>query len=254
MLNIFCWCSALTSIIIPNSVTSIGDGAFFYCSRLTSITIPNSITNIGIAMFQGCTSLKFVNIPNSVMKIDERAFYNCSGLNSITIPNSVTSIGNSAFFECSSLNSVTIPNSVTSIGMNAFAKCCGLTSINIPNNVTYIGSGAFFECSGLTSVISNMENPCSITLGCFYDDVYNYSTLYVPIGTIDKYKTTDYWSRFVHIEEGLPSGINAINRVEGGSLHELKRYDVKGNSLNSPQKGLNIIRMSDGSTKKLLIK
>lgn len=99
-----------------------------------------------------------------------------------------------------------------------------------------------------------MENPCSINSGCFNDDVYNNSTLYVPYGTIDKYKSTNYWNKFVHIEEDAPSGIKTINRTEEGSSHELDRYDVRGNRLYTPQKGINIIRMSDGTTKKLMIK
>ena len=112
--------------IIPNSVTYIGNDAFFRCESLTSIKIPNSVTNIG----------------NS-------AFDNCSSLNSINIPNSVTNIGNSAFSRCSSLNSINIPNSVTNIGDYAFDNCSSLTSINIPNSVTYIGYKAFWKCNNL---------------------------------------------------------------------------------------------------------
>ncbi|MBR3939540.1 MAG: leucine-rich repeat domain-containing protein, partial [Bacteroidales bacterium] len=106
-------CSGLTSVTIPNSVTSIGEYAFYNCSGLTSVTIPNSVTSIGESAFRGCSGLTSVTIPNSVTTIGERAFYNCSGLTSVTIGNSVTSIGNSAFSGCSGLTSVTIPNSVT---------------------------------------------------------------------------------------------------------------------------------------------
>ncbi len=145
-------CSGLTSVTIPNSVTSIGEYAFYNCSGLTSVTIPNSVTSIGESAFRGCSGLTSVTIPNSVTTIGERAFYNCSGLTSVTIGNSVTSIGNSAFSGCSGLTSVTIPNSVTSIGSSAFSDCSGLTSVTIPNSVTSIGNYAFSSCSGLTSV------------------------------------------------------------------------------------------------------
>ena len=145
-------CSGLTSVTIPNSVTSIGEYAFYNCSGLTSVTIPNSVTSIGESAFRGCSGLTSVTIPNSVTTIGERAFYNCSGLTSVTIGNSVTSIGNSAFSGCSGLTSVTIPNSVTSIGSSAFQYCSGLTSVTIPNSVTTIGGAAFQYCSGLTSV------------------------------------------------------------------------------------------------------
>ena len=145
-------CSSLTSVSIPNSVTSIDDWAFGNCSSLTSVTIPNSITSIGNSVFDSCVNLTSVNIPNSVTSIGEQAFLDCSSLTSITIPNSVTSIGNRAFRNCTSLTSVNIGNSVTSIGELAFYDCSSLTSIDIPNSVTSIGDFAFNLCESLTSV------------------------------------------------------------------------------------------------------
>ena len=140
----------IKDLVIPNSVTSIGDYAFSYCTSLTSVTIPNSVTSIGRKAFSN-TSLTSITIPNSVTSIEEGTFYHCTSLTSITIPNSVTSIGGYAFQYCSSLTSVTIPNSVTSIGRNAFYDT-SLTSITIPNSVTSIGDKAFAYCSSLTSV------------------------------------------------------------------------------------------------------
>ena len=148
----FSGCTGLASVTIPNSVTSIGNYAFDWCSGLTSVTIGNSVTSIAYRAFRGCTGLTSVTIPNSVTSIGEHAFYGCSGLTSLTIPNSVTSIGEHAFYGCSGLTSVTIPNSVTSIGGSAFSNCSGLTSVTIPNSVTSIGSSAFSGCTGLTSV------------------------------------------------------------------------------------------------------
>ena len=195
----FSSCSGLTSITIPNSVTSIGVGAFS-CSGLTSIkvesgntkydsrdncnaiietasntllagcqntTIPNSVTSIGDCAFSSCSGLTSIIIPNSVTSIGGYAFTGCSGLTSITIPNSVTSIGNKAFSNCSGLTSVTIGNSVTSIGQEAFWGCSGLTSITIPNSVTSIGSGAFYWCSGLISV-TIPNSLTSIGMDAFY--------------------------------------------------------------------------------------
>ena len=202
----FSGCSSLTSLNIPNSVTSIANLAFSYCSSLTSVTIPNSVTYIGNQAFRGCSSLTSLTIPNSVTHIGYSAFYGCSSLTSLTIPNSVTSIEHYTFYGCSCLTSVTIPNSVTSIGQNAFYGCSSLTSVTIPNSVTSIGEGAFNGCSSLTSFISKMENPCKIPSNCFSQDVFYNSTLYVPEGTTEKYKTTSYWNKFLFIEEGDPSG------------------------------------------------
>ena len=142
----------VTNLVIPNSVTSIGDRAFYGCSGLISITIPNSVTSIGKNAFDNCTGLTSITIPNSVTSIGDGAFDNCTGLTSIAIPNSITSIGNSVFSGCTGLTSVTIGNGVTSIEGSAFRGCADLTSVTIPNSVTSIGARAFSGCSGLTAV------------------------------------------------------------------------------------------------------
>ena len=145
-------CKGLTSITIPNSVTSIGGSAFRGCTGLTSITIPNSVTSIGDHAFYGCRGLTSITIPDSVTSIGSSAFWYCSGLTSVTISNSVTSIDEGAFRDCSGLTSVVIPDSVTSIGYEAFDGCSGLTSIIIPDSVTSIGARVFLGCSGLKKV------------------------------------------------------------------------------------------------------
>ena len=206
----FFGCSGLTSVTIPNSVTYIGLYTFYGCSGLTSITIPNSVTSIGVEAFAGCSGLTSVTIPNSVTSIGDAAFERCSGLTSITIPNSVTSIGKYAFQYCSGLTSITIPNSVTSIGDEAFYGCSGLTSVTIPNSVTSIEDEAF-NGEDIPTVISLIENPFTIigktsSYRTFSQNTFNNATLYVPKGTIDKYKATDGWKDFLFIEEGTGGG------------------------------------------------
>lgn len=220
-------CSGLTSITIPNSVTSIGEGAFFY-SGLTSITIPNSVTSVGGSAFSGTPWLNnqpdgvvyagkvaytyigimpantIIELLDGTSAIAESAFSYYSGLTSITIPNSVTSIGGCAFYECSGLASITIPNSVTSIGNYAFAGCSSLTSVTIPNSVTSIGDCAFYNCSGLTEVISEIEEPFSISTYVFDDSTYGTAILYVPAGTVAAYKATSGWNNFTNILELNP--------------------------------------------------
>jgi hypothetical protein len=147
----FYGCSSLTSITIPNSVTTIGDEVFWSCDNLTSVTIGSGVTSIGGSVFGRCDSLTAITIPNTVTSIGNNAFESCTSLTSVTIPNSVTSIGNNAFSSCTSLTSVTIGNSVTSIGEGAFYKT-SLTSVTIPNSVTSIGINAFSSCTSLTSV------------------------------------------------------------------------------------------------------
>ena len=145
-------CESLHSVTIPGSVTSICGSAFFGCKSLKSVTIPDSVTSIGDDAFHDCSSLQSVTIPDSVKSIGRSVFSSCYSLHSVTIPDSVTSIGDSAFYDCTSLHSVTIPDSVTSIGDWAFSECSSLQSITIPDSVTSIGYSAFYGCSSLQSV------------------------------------------------------------------------------------------------------
>ena len=156
----FLGCQRLTSINIPNSVTSIGEWAFAGCSRLYSINIPSRITKIENGTFSGCSRLTAINLPSALDSIgskefdsyDKGVFENCTRLTSINIPNGVRLVGKNTFKGCNELTYINIPNSVTCIGKSAFSGCSGLTSINIPSGVTSIGNSAFYDCKGLTSI------------------------------------------------------------------------------------------------------
>jgi hypothetical protein len=147
-------CNSLKTITIPKSVITIGFTAFGKCSSLETITIPIGVTSIGDYAFYNCESLKTINIPAGVTRISDYAFSGCTSLTSISIPIGVTSIGPEAFYECSSLETITIPSSVTSIDDFAFYGCTSLTSITIPtaSQLKSIGSNAFSGCSSLTTI------------------------------------------------------------------------------------------------------
>ena len=141
---------ALASLTIPNSVTSIGASAFSGLSSMTELTISNSLTSISASAFSVDSSLETLSIPNSVISIGDAAFFNTTSLTSLYIPNSVISIGDYAFLFTTSLTTLIIPNSVTSIGGAAFASATSLTTLTIPNSVTSIGAGAFSSTTSLT--------------------------------------------------------------------------------------------------------
>lgn len=159
-------------------------------------------------------------------------------------------IGDYAFSGCRSLTNLTLPSSVTEIDYKAFAGCSGLISLTLPSSVTEIGWCAFSGCSGLTSIYVSRESPASIETSTFEDANTEKCILYVPKGTYDDYRFT-YWGIFANIVEYDPTGINHI--TTSGDAKEISRYAADGQRLEVPAKGLNIVKYSDGSVKKVVV-
>ena len=156
-------CRNLTSIIIPDSVTSIGSYAFFRCIGLVNVIIPDGLTRIRESAFESCTSLASITIPDSMTSIGYYAFSDCTSLTDVTIPDSMTRIEEGTFSRCASLTSVTIPDSVVNIERYAFESCTSLTTITIPDSVTSLGYGLFNRCTSLTEIIVGSNNPSYAT-------------------------------------------------------------------------------------------
>ena len=204
-------------------------------------------------VFYGCSGLTSLTIPSSVTKIGDYAFYGCSGLTSLTIPSSVTKIGDCAFCDCSGLTSLTIPSSVTKIGYCAFYGCSGLTSLTIPSSVTFIGNGAFKDCSGLTSIYvsqGELSDWWFLTADVFEGCDAKKCTVYVPKGTYDDYRESEF-GYFEKIVELHAAGIDKV--TTSTDAKEVSRYSVNGQRLSAPVKGLNIVKYSDGSVKKVAV-
>ncbi len=273
-------CTGLTSVIIGESVTSIGYNVFYNCTRLTEIVIPNSVTSIGDHAFYNCYGLTEIVIPNSVTSIGEKAFYKCSGLTSLTIGNSVTKIDNNAFYNCSGLievnfNAKTCASAGSSILYGAFYGCSNisifnfgdnvtiipsylcyklreLTSVTIPESVTKIGDQAFYYCSGMKSITSLNLEPPSCGSNVFYDVSSKNCVLYVPYGSIGAYATTSPWSSFYNIIEIEVDAIADI--TTNGNAKATGYYTTDGKQVPTLQRGINIIRYSDGTAKKISVK
>ena len=190
----------------------------------------------------------FRSTPNNC--IGENAFVFCSGLTSIILPSGVTSIGGAAFMDCSGFTSLTIPSGVTEIGASTFRGCSGLTSLTLPSSVTSIGKSAFEGCSGLTSIYVYPEKVPILRKDTFSGCDAKNCTVYVPTGTYDDYWLSDF-GYFENIVEFDATGIDKVTTSNGAK--ELSRYSVNGQRLSAPAKGLNIVKYSDGSVKKVAV-
>ena len=245
-------CSGLTSLTLPAGITSIGNYAFKGCSGLTSLTLPAGITYIGYEAFRGCSGLTSLTLPAGITSIGSYAFKGCSGLTSLTLPDGITEIGTSAFEGCSGLTSLTLPDGITEIGTSAFEGCSGLTSLTLPASITGIGYGAFYGCSGLTSIYVYAEKVPKIDRYAFERFDAKKCTLYVPMGTYDDYWLSDFGYYFENIVEFDATGIDKT--TISTDVEEVTRYSVNGQRLSAPTKGLNIVKYSDGSVKKVVVR
>ena len=246
----FYGCSGLTSLNLPAGITSIGYGAFEGCSGLTSLTLPDGITSIYDNTFSGCSGLASLTLPVGITSIYSRAFKDCSGLTSLTLPAGITYIGGEAFYGCSGLTSINLPLSISYIYGGAFQGCSGLTSINLPASITEIGEDAFKDCSGLTSIYVYAEKVPGIGSDAFKGCDAKKCTVYVPKGTYDDYCLSEF-RYFENIVEFEATGIDKT--TTSTDAKEVSRYSVNGQRLVSPTKGLNIVKYSDGSVKKVVV-
>ena len=213
---------------VYTSNDEIGEYAFAYCSGLTSLTLPVGITSIGYD-----------------------AFAYCSGLTSLTLPAGITSIGEYAFSRCSGLTSLTLPAGITSIDKYAFSGCSRLTSLTLPAGITSIGEFAFSYCSGLTSIYVYAEKVPRIGRYAFEGCASRKCTLYVPKGTYDNYRLSEL-GYFENIVEFDATGIDKT--TTSTDVEEVSRYSLNGQRLAVPVKGLNIVKYSDGTVRKVVVK
>lgn len=312
--------SPLSSITLPQNLTSIDDNAFNGCSGLRDISIPSGVTSIGKGAFKGC-GLKEFTLPKQVNEITDEMFFNCSlqhiylhdglksignyafaisALKEITIPNSVAYIGdncfqgcgglekavissdyiaeipNEAFADCNALHTIKLPANLERIGERAFIGTWRLGTkegLTIPSKVKEIGAEAFYKSlfdavdivlpASLTNIYSAFEGSGARVIHCYMPEplpLNGFSfggggslsncKLYVPKGCANKYRNAEVWRDF-DIEEMEVTGIGSA--TNDSTVTEEARYDANGNLLAAPAKGLNIVRYSDGTVKKIMV-
>lgn len=194
-------CKVLESISLPEGLKTIGMNAFFECRALTSLELPTTLESIGSHAFGYCVSLTNLVLPESVKEIGVGTFTDNLKMESITIPSQITTIPTSMFSGCVALKSVSLHENVTEIGATAFSNCKSLEEIVIPRAVTSIARHAFSECKALTKIYCKPTTPPTNADSILHGGSED-AQIYVPMESVDAYKTAEYWIDYADIIVG----------------------------------------------------
>ena len=268
-------CSSLESIDLPLGLNSLGYCCFRDCSSLTNIYLPLGLTTLGgnstpedtdmgsgpvdetesvrflHGCFSGCSSLTSINLPSGITSLGGDCFSGCRILTNINLPSGITSLGDNCFFGCRSLTSIKLPSGITSLGDRCFRDCSSLTSVSLPSGINSLGEYCFLGCKGLASIYMYAEKLPTMGNMVFENCDADNCTLYVPKGTIDMYRQSDF-GYFKNIVELDATGIN--NPAASTNLKEVYRYTTNGRRLLTPTKGVNVVKYNNGSVKKVFVK
>ena len=203
--NCFEKCNNLISVKLPDNITSLGDNTFSSCSKLSSIKLPDTLTSLGEFCLAFCNITK-LTLPNSITTIGQDCFYSCSNLETVTLPQNITNLPAACFKDCKELSEITLHEGITSLGQSCFAGCSSLTSIKLPKSINKItGSmfnGCFENCSNLSEVTCLWNNLDDIDVAnCTFNNIFSEARLYIPKGTTEIYKAKEPWSNFKYIIE-----------------------------------------------------
>lgn len=249
--HLFLYDAEIKDLIVPDNVKSIGYAAFRGCRGLTSVTIPDNVTFIGKFAFENCANMANITIPNGLTVIRERTFCGCHSLSSVTIPEKTTSIEYGAFWDCTNLTSITIPDNVISIGERAFAACENVVSVELGKGVKKVYEGAFGSCPKLENVYCYAVEAPTASILAFNDSYIEYATLHVPSSALESYKATAPWRTFGTIIALTEE--SAINSVPVEMVTKTTCYTIGGQLTNAQNKGIRIVKTSDGTAKKVII-
>lgn len=246
----------LNDLTIPATVSKVGSRAFHGYVGLKSVSFSSSVTAIGDYAFYGCKGLVSAKLPDTITELGTQAFYECSSLSDLTLSSGLATIKDKTFCGCSSLTTLSIPDAVTEIGTAAFRDCTNIKSIYIGSGLKIIGHNAFQSCSELTDVycwavaspkITGFYKDYSLP---FYNSHIEYATLHVPEASISDYQSNDVWKGFGHIV-ALTSEDTGINSTSTVDNEVVATYSLHGRPVKSQTHGVNIVRMRNGTTKKV---
>ncbi len=245
-------CRGLKSITLPDSVKQFGKERMFKgCYLLQSVELPKGVTEIGRETFQDCWSLASASLPEGVKTIKEDAFSKCGKLKTINSPSTLSTIEERAFYLCTSLDSIDL-SMLNKIKSKAFAYCSNLRAVSLPIATKWLyGDYMFKNCTGLKRIYNPQKMPKDIDPNVFEGVNQGECELYVPLESVELYKIAPVWSKF--IVKGMDmSGIDDVP-ADQPTITPVARYNLQGSRLSGPQQGINIVRYSDGTTKKELV-
>lgn len=249
-----------TELVIPDGVTTISDRAFNGYSSLKSVKLGSGLVSIGSYAFAWCTSLASVVIPDNVKELGSNAFYECEALADITISANIEKIATSSFEKCNSLKTIWIPDGVKEIDSNAFHKCQKLEKVYIAGSVERIGASAFGNCENISDVYCFATTPptpntmwYNTLSNYFWQSYTEYSTLHVPENSTDSYKSAFAWADFGKIVALTNEDTGIGGPLADESLVK-QRYTVDGYRIDALRRGINIVKMPNGQTRKVFVK
>lgn len=264
--------SGIESLVIPDAVTELNGQMFYYCNRLKTIKLPSNLKELTKNEFRGCSVLESIDIPKGIKNIPSYCFYECYNLKDITLPSSIEFIGDDAFTYCQNIENVKIPEGVKYIYSEAFYGC-KINQLLLPSSLEKIGGWAFgiselkelilpvslkeigteaFNSGRIEKIVCLSPVPIECENSIFSNDTYLYSTLVVPQGCLDLYKSTNPWKNFFNIQQNTQTHITEIANIKKNETD--KFVNINGQEGKRPFNGINIIRMKDGKTKKVIVR
>lgn len=251
--NCFSGCNALTSVDLPEHVTSIGGSAYSYCDGLVSITLPSSIQAVGASAFANCSNLEEVVIPDNVTTLGTGAFKNDSKLKHVQIGKGVATLETDLFNGCESLSSVELSEGLTAVKKFVFQYCSSLKTVTFPSTLTTLSNST---CFGWTPdslyFLGTQPATGERTKDEPFYGLYTQTKVYVPESAFDAYKQSTVFKKFFEEDNLLTFNATGINTVKDTRIVPVMWFDLTGRQLSAPQKGINIVKMSDGSTRKIM--
>ena len=239
-----------TELVIPDGVELVRADAANRCKNIKKLVIGSGCKNIEDNAFDNITEATEVILGDNIESIAYQAFRSLKSVTELKFPKNLKETGNYAFSFTWSLKEAILPEGFEKLGNNTFNRCDALERVVLPASLTNVGQQPFSNCAAMTELVSMAENPVELTKELFNDETkYQTVILYVPAGAVDNYRNANIWQKFLNIEELANTGIDGVQTKAEVTIEAI--YTIDGKRLSQMQPGVNIVRMSDGTSRKV---